>query len=158
MNARYSNPDNDPRGTWTSGDLAARNFYGDGTYPVTCPAGRVIEGPPPGTYWRVSPPKFKELDADKRIWWGSDGDNVPRLKRFLSDVKSGRVPQTLWTYEEVGHTQEAKKELLAVVNFPDSDSMFDTPKPTRLIKRILQLVTAPTGEEVQYKRFTGPKC
>ena len=111
MEARYSNPDNDPRGPWTSGDLSARNFYGEGTYPVTCPSGRVIDGPPPGTYWRVSPAKFKEFDTENRIWWGSDGNNTPRLKRFLTDVKSGRVPQTLWTYEEVGHTQEAKKEV-----------------------------------------------
>jgi adenine-specific DNA-methyltransferase len=155
MDARYSNPDGDLRGPWTSGDLSARNFYGDGTYPVTCPSGRVIEGPPPGTYWRVSPAKFKELDIDKRIWWGADGDNVPRLKRFLSDVKSGRVPQTLWTYEEVGHTQEAKKELLAVVDFPDSDSMFDTPKPTRLLKRILQLATPPGAEALVLDFFAG---
>jgi adenine-specific DNA-methyltransferase len=155
MNARYSNPDGDLRGPWTSGDLSARNFYGDGTYSVTCPSGRVIEGPPPGTYWRVSPTKFKELDKDMRIWWGSDGDNVPRLKRFLSDVKSGRVPQTLWTYEEVGHTQEAKKELLTVVDFPDSDSMFDTPKPTRLLKRILQLATPPTDSALVLDFFAG---
>jgi adenine-specific DNA-methyltransferase len=155
MNARYSNPDEDSRGPWTSGDLSARNYYSDGTYPVTCPSGRVIEGPPPGTYWRVSPNKFKELDRDKRIWWGADGDNVPRLKRFLSDVKSGRVPQTLWTYEEVGHTQEAKKELLAVVDFPDSDSMFDTPKPTRLLKRILQLATVPDESALVLDFFAG---
>jgi adenine-specific DNA-methyltransferase len=155
MNARYSNPDEDSRGPWTSGDLSARNYYSDGTYPVTCPSGRVIEGPPPGTYWRVSPNKFKELDQDKRIWWGADGDNVPRLKRFLSDVKSGRVPQTLWTYEEVGHTQEAKKELLAAVDFPDSDSMFDTPKPTRLLKRILQLATLPGEGALVLDFFAG---
>jgi adenine-specific DNA-methyltransferase len=155
MNARYSNPDEDSRGAWTSGDLSARNYYSDGTYPVTCPSGRVIEGPPPGTYWRVSPKKFKELDQDRRIWWGADGDNVPRLKRFLSDVKSGRVPQTLWTYEEVGHTQEAKKELLAVVDFPDSDSMFDTPKPTRLLKRILQLATLPGESALVLDFFAG---
>jgi adenine-specific DNA-methyltransferase len=155
MNSRYSNPDGDPRGPWTSGDLSARNSYGDGTYPVTCPSGRVLEGPPPGTYWRVSPSKFKELDADNRIWWGADGDNVPRLKRFLSDVKSGRVPQTLWTYEEVGHTQEAKKELLAAVTFPDSDSMFDTPKPTRLLRRVLQLATTADEESLVLDFFAG---
>jgi adenine-specific DNA-methyltransferase len=141
MEARYNNPDHDPRGPWTSGDLSARNYYGEGTYSVTCPSGRVIEGPPPGTYWRVSKPKFDELDRDRRIWWGADGDNMPRLKRFLSEVKDGRVPQTLWTYEEVGHTQEAKKELISLVNFPNSDVVFDTPKPTRLIRRILQLAT-----------------
>ena len=155
MEARYANPDNDPRGPWTSGDLSARNFYGEGTYPVTCPSGRMIDGPPSGTYWRVSKTKFDELDSDGRIWWGADGGNMPRLKRFLSEVKSGRVPQTLWTYEEVGHTQEAKKELIATVNFPNSDVVFDTPKPTRLLRRILQLATAPDSNDLVVDFFAG---
>ncbi|HUX39659.1 MAG TPA: site-specific DNA-methyltransferase [Rectinemataceae bacterium] len=141
MEARYANPDNDSRGPWTSGDLSARNFYGAGTYSIICPSGRVIEGPPSGMYWRFSEPRFKELDHDKRIWWGNDGNNVPRIKRFLSDVKEGRVPQTLWKYEEVGHTQEAKKELLEFSSFESSDSVFETPKPSRLIKRALQIST-----------------
>lgn len=155
MEARYANPDDDPRGPWTSGDLSARNYYGEGTYPVTCPSGRVIDGPPPGTYWRVSKPKFDEMDRDKRIWWGADGGNMPRMKRFLTEVKSGRVPQTLWTYEEVGHTQEAKKELMAAVSFPNSDVVFDTPKPTRLMRRILQLATAPDSEDLVVDFFAG---
>jgi adenine-specific DNA-methyltransferase len=141
MEARYSNPDNDPRGVWASDNLTARNFYGEGTYPVTCPSGRVIDGPPDGRYWSVSKRRFEELDEDKRIWWGEDGNNMPRLKRFLSDVQDGRVPQTLWMYDEVGHTQEAKKELISLVDFPNSDVVFDTPKPTRLIRRVLQIAT-----------------
>lgn len=155
MEARYANPDEDQRGPWTSGDLSARNFYGEGTYPVTCPSGRVIDGPPPGTYWRVSKPKFDEMDRDGRIWWGADGGNMPRLKRFLSEVKAGRVPQTLWKYDEVGHTQEAKKELMATVNFPNSDVVFDTPKPTRLLRRILQLATSPDGNDLVLDFFAG---
>lgn len=155
MEARYANPDNDLRGPWTSGDLSARNFYGEGTYAVACPSGRVIDGPPPGTYWRVSKTKFAELDLDRRIWWGADGGNMPRLKRFLSEVKSGRVPQTLWTYEEVGHTQEAKKELIATVNFPNSDVVFDTPKPTRLLRRILQIATTPDSNDLVVDFFAG---
>jgi adenine-specific DNA-methyltransferase len=133
----YKNPDNDPRGPWTSGDLSARNYYGEGTYPVTCPSGRVLEGPPPGTYWRVSEQKMSDLDQENRIWWGKDGDGVPRLKRFLSEVKGGRVPQTFWPYQEVGHTQEAKKEAVALLR----DSVFGTPKPERLMQRILQIAT-----------------
>lgn len=109
MEARYDNPDNDPRGPWKPGDLSARNYYGAGTYAITCPSRRVIDGPPPGTYWRVSKEKFLEMDKDKRNWWGKDRNNVPAIKRFLSEVKQGRVPQTLWLYDEVGHTQEAKK-------------------------------------------------
>ena len=155
MEARYGNLDDDPRGAWASDNLTARNFYGAGTYPVICPSGRVIEGPPPGTYWRVSKAKFDELNADKRIWWGADGNNMPRLKRFLTDVQDGRVPQTLWTYDEVGHTQEAKKELIATVDFPNSDVVFDTPKPTRLLRRILQIATAPGSKDLVVDFFAG---
>ncbi|QYY24177.1 site-specific DNA-methyltransferase [Diaphorobacter sp. MNS-0] len=155
MEARYGNLDNDERGPWASDNLTARNFYGAGTYPVTCPSGRVIDGPPSGTYWRVSKEKFDELDRDNRIWWGNDGNNMPRLKRFLSDVQGGRVPQTLWSYEEVGHTQEAKKELIATVDFPNSDVVFDTPKPTRLLRRILQIATNPDDNDLVVDFFAG---
>ena len=89
-------------------------------------------------YWRVSEKRLKELDADGRIWWGKDGNNVPAIKRFLSEVKQGRVPQTLWTYEEVGHTQDAKKETVALFGGED---VFTTPKPERLIERIMHIAT-----------------
>lgn len=138
----YKNPDNDPRGVWTSGDLSARNFYGAGTYPITTPKGRLIPGPPKGMYWRVSKERFAELDKDNRIWWGKDGDNQPRLKRFLSDVMEGVVPQTIWMHTEVGNTQEAKKEVLAVV--PEVPDVFQTTKPERLLKRIIELATNPS--------------
>lgn len=155
MESRYSNPDNDPRGPWKPGDMSARNYYGEGTYPITCPSGRKIDGPPSGRYWVISNARFKELDDDNRIWWGQDGNNVPAVKRFLSEVKQGRVPQTLWTYEEVGHTQEAKKELLATISFPDSDSVFETPKPVRLIRRILQIATSPDEASIVLDFFAG---
>lgn len=141
MNARYDNPDQDPRGPWKPGDLSARNYYGEGTYPITCPSGRVIPGPPGGNYWRVSETKFKQMDCDGRIWWGEDGNNVPSIKRFLSEVKAGRVPQTLWDYDEVGHTQDAKKELLEILDFASSDAVFVTPKPVALLSRVLDLAT-----------------
>jgi len=145
MEARYSNVDDDPRGPWTSGDLSARNYYGEGTYSVESPSGRLIEGPPSGRYWVVSKKKFESFNEDNRIWWGKDGNNMPRFKRFLSEVQSGRVPQTLWKHTEVGNTQEAKKELLKLVEFPSSELVFETPKPTRLIRRMMQLAT--TAEE-----------
>jgi len=141
--SRYKNPDNDPRGPWTSGDLQARNFYSEGTYSITCPSGRVISGPGTGMYWRVSKEKFLEMDRDRRIHWGPRGDNMPRLKRFLDEVKEGVTPQTLWLHTEVGHTQEAKKELLSVVEFQTSAEVFITPKPTRLIERVMQIATNP---------------
>jgi site-specific DNA-methyltransferase (adenine-specific)/adenine-specific DNA-methyltransferase len=92
-------------------------------------------------YWRVSKANFDRLDQEGRIWWGESGNNMPRLKRYLSDVKDGVVPQTMWFYKDVGHTQEAKKELLELVDFDTSDDVFITPKPTRLIQRILQIAT-----------------
>lgn len=139
QNATYKNPDSDPRGVWTSGDLSARNFYGAGTYPITTPSGRVIEGPPNGMYWRVSQEKFSEMDRDGRIWWGVDGSNIPRIKRFLSEVKQGVVPQTMWMHVDVGNTQEAKKEVVALFG---SDN-FMTPKPERLLQRVIQIASNP---------------
>jgi site-specific DNA-methyltransferase (adenine-specific)/adenine-specific DNA-methyltransferase len=121
--ARYKNPDDDPRGPWTSGDLQARNFYSAGTYSITTPSGRVIPGPGSGMYWRVAKEKFLELDRDKRIWWGPRGSNMPRLKRFLSEVKDGVTPQTLWLHTDVGNTQEAKRDLLALVTFEKSEDV-----------------------------------
>lgn len=141
MDSRYENSDNDPRGPWTSGDLSARNYYSEGTYSIKCPSGRIISGPPSGRYWMVSEKKFFEMEKDNRIWWGENSDNQPRLKRFLSEVKSGRVPQTLWEYSEVGHTQDAKKELLSIINFDSSDDVFISPKPLLLLKRVLEIAT-----------------
>lgn len=141
QDSAYKNRDDDPRGPWKTSDLSARNPYSLGTYAVTCPSGRVIEKPPTGRYWVVSQEKFAELNEDGRIWWGVKQNAIPQLKRFLSEVKQGVVPQTLWTYEEVGHTQEAKQELVRICDFEDSASVFITPKPTRLIKRILQIAT-----------------
>jgi site-specific DNA-methyltransferase (adenine-specific)/adenine-specific DNA-methyltransferase len=138
---RYKNPDNDSRGPWASDNLTARNYYSLGTYPITTPAGRVIEGPPKGTYWRVSKDTFDELDRDNRIWWGETRNNMPRLKRFLAEVQEGVVPQTIWFHQEVGNTQEAKKEVVKLI--PDAAEVFSTPKPTRLIQRILQIATNP---------------
>jgi site-specific DNA-methyltransferase (adenine-specific)/adenine-specific DNA-methyltransferase len=141
QDAAYKNPDNDPRGVWKTSDLSARNYYSAGTYSITGPTGRVIEAPPKGTYWRVSKDRFEELDRDNRIWWGKDGNSIPQTKRFLHEVKAGRVPQTMWFYGEVGHTQEAKKELIDIVEFATSDDVFITPKPSRLIQRILQIAS-----------------
>ncbi|HDR8931537.1 TPA: site-specific DNA-methyltransferase [Burkholderia vietnamiensis] len=155
MRARYKNPDNDARGVWQSDNLTARNRYDAGLYAVTCPSGRVIAGPPKGSYWRVSESNFKKLDADNRIWWGADGDNMPRLKRFLSEVKQGRVPQTLWFYEEVGHTQEAKKTLLKYVQFEHTENVLNSVKPVELLQRILQLAVEPNAGDIVLDFFSG---
>jgi len=155
QNAVYKNPDSDPRGDWRPNNLAARNYYSKGTYSIRCPSGRIIPGPPSGSYWRVSEEKFWALDKDNRIWWGEDGNNVPAPKIFLSEVKDGRVPQTLWFYRDVGHNQESKRELLELLPMSSSDSVFDTPKPTRLIRRILDLATTEDEHDIVLDFFSG---
>jgi adenine-specific DNA-methyltransferase len=136
-NARYANPDKDPRGPWKPSDLSARNPYSKGTYSIKCPGGRVIKGPPPGNYWRYSEEKLWKMHEDNRIWWGADQNQVPAIKRFLSEVKQGLVPETIWTYKEVGHTQDAKKTLLEI--FRDDLPSFTTVKPVDLLRRIIRL-------------------
>jgi adenine-specific DNA-methyltransferase len=138
-NARYENPDKDKRGAWKPGDLSARNPYSKGVYAIKCPAGRVIKGPPPGNYWRVSEENLWRLHADNRIWWGEDRNQVPAIKRFLTEVKQGLVPETIWSYKEVGHTQDAKRSLLEI--FGDEFPAFTTTKPVELLKRIIRLST-----------------
>ena len=139
QNKAYRNPDDDPRGPWKTSDLSARNPYSLGTYSITTPRGRVIAGPPKGRYWVIREEKMRELHEDNRIWWGKNKDAIPQIKRFLSEVKDGRVPQTLWPYEEVGHTQDAKKEIVSLFG----DDVFGTPKPERLVERILHVATDP---------------
>lgn len=155
MIARYKNPDDDPRGVWQSDNLTARNRYDAGLYSVTCPSGRVIDGPPKGSYWRVSQKNFKKLDEENRIWWGADGNNMPRLKRFLSEVKQGRTPQTLWPYKEVGHTQDAKKALLKYVQFEHTENVLNSVKPVELIQRVLQLAGEPEASDIVLDFFSG---
>lgn len=152
--SRYNNSDNDPRGPWSSSDLTARNYYSDGQYEVTSPAGATFR-PAIGTYWRVSKENFAKLQKENRIWWGTEQKSMPRLKRFRSDVKEGVVPQTLWRYEDVGHTQEAKKELVATVLFERSEDMFNTLKPTRLIQRILNVATDVEQPDLILDFFAG---
>lgn len=153
QNNLYKNLDDDPRGPWRPNNFAARNYYSKGIYSITCPSGHLIPGPPPGLYWRSSEKKFRELDADNRIWWGENGNNVPAPKIFLSEVMEGRVPQTLWEWNEVGHTQDAKRQLIQVFSYSKTDDVFITPKPTRLIERILQLAT--TSESIILDSFAG---
>ena len=152
--ARYENPDNDARGPWSSSDMTARNYYADAQYEVKAPGGNVFT-PSRGNYWRFNRAKFAELDRDNRIWWGADRNSMPRLKRFLSEVREGVIPQTLWKFEDVGHTQEAKKELLEYVHYENTDNVLDTVKPTRLLKRLLQIGTSPKKSDLVLDFFAG---
>ena len=139
MNARYKNMDDDPRGPWKPGDATAQGGHGTKSqfYILTAPNGKT-HTLPNGLCWRYTQEAFSKMVAEDRIWFGSDGNNVPAVKRFLSEVKQGAVCQTLWKYADVGHNQEAKKELNAL--FPEA-SVFETPKPVRLLKRIIYLST-----------------
>jgi adenine-specific DNA-methyltransferase len=138
MDGAYTNPDDDPRGPWRRSDMAARNEYSKGLYPVTTPSGRHIDGPPSGSYWRISEEELKRLDADGRIYWGPDGGSRPYIKRFLSEVSAGRVPSTVWAPEEVGFVRNGKEENRALLG-----DVFSTPKPERLLQRVLQIASKP---------------
>lgn len=137
QNKRYTNKDNDYRGDWKPGDLLRKDVQKTGLYEIITPSGRVCY-PPSGRSWRVPEYRFKQLVEDNRIWFGSNGDNIPAIKRFLTEVKDGLVPMTIWKYTEVGHNQDAAKELK---NLFDGKSYFETPKPVSLMKRICYLGT-----------------
>lgn len=136
----YSNPDNDERGDWTSNALQSRNYYSKGAYSITCPGGRVIEGPPRGTYWRMGEEKLWELDRDNRVWWGKSKNNSPRIKKFLDEAKEGVVPSTWWEHRFAGTNSGAKTELREILGEQEQE-LFNTPKPWQLIQRILQVAT-----------------
>ena len=135
QNKRYTNRDNDHRGVWKSSDLSVKTYSEKCDYPITTPSGRIIN-PPKSRCWRTSEDKFQELVADNRIWFGENGDNVPSIKRFLTEVKDGIVPLTIWKYTEVGHNQDAAKE---VRDLFDGYGYFDTPKPTKLLQRMIHI-------------------
>lgn len=136
MNARYKNPDNDPRGVWKAADFSAPTESTTCNYPITSTSGKIFY-PPPGRHWLHSKENFDELLADNRIYFGKNGNQAPILKKFLSEVRGGINPKTLWRFEDVGHTHAAKEEL----NTLNLSEVFTTPKPERLIQRILTLAT-----------------
>ena len=135
--SRYKNPDNDPRGPWQSGDFSVGPAVESNIYEIKTPSERICL-PPNGRSWRVSEEKFNKMRDNNEVWFGSDGDGVPRQKRFLSNVKKGITPMTIWKYTEVGHSQEATKKLKELF---DGNMYFDYPKSIELIKRCLQLYT-----------------
>ena len=149
-NSRYKNPDNDPRGDWTSGDLSVKTYSATYDYPIKTPSGRIIK-PPHGACWRLTNKRFEELKNENRIWFGEDGNNVPRLKRFLTEVQKGMVPTTLWFHKEVGHNQEGRQELKRLF---DDRGYFDGPKPIRLLKKILQVANI-TKNDIVIDFFSG---
>ena len=135
-NARYSNPDNDPRGVWQSDNLTVKTYSASCDYPITTPSGRIVE-PPAGRCWSLSKKAFFERLQDNRIWFGSDGNGVPRIKRFLSELKfDGMAPTSILFYKDVGHSQEGSQEVIKLFN---DKGVFDGPKPVRLLERLITL-------------------
>lgn len=151
MNARYRNLDNDPRGDWKPVDSTAQGGHGTAGqfYTFTAPNGKQ-HNPPSGRCWLYTHEVMQKMVADNRIWFGADGNNMPAIKRFITEVKQGMACKTLWRYEEVGHNQEAKKEIKELF---DDTTPFETPKPTRLINRMLQLATS--NDSVVLDFFAG---
>lgn len=136
VNAIYKNPDDDPRGPWVAGDLRANKPYSLGLYEVIGPTGRVFT-PPPGKFWRVSKDRFDDLAADGRIWWGPKGEALPTMKRYLTDV-GDLVPRTLWRREDVGSNRTSSNEMKSLFRGLEG---FSTPKPERLLERVLLVAT-----------------
>lgn len=148
-NERYSNPDNDPRGVWKSGDLSVGPAIQSNIYEIITPSGRKVL-PPSGYSWRLNQDRFAEFISDNRIWFGEDGSNVPSIKRFLSETKQTITPMTIWKYQDVGHSQSANQNLKKLF---DGKAFFDYPKSVPLIKRILELYTPKDGLVIDF--FAG---
>ena len=149
-NARYSNPDNDPRGVWMSSDISVKTYNAECDYPITAPSGRVIE-PPAGRCWRLSKKAFLERLQDNRIWFGPDGNGVPRIKRFLTDLKhEGMAPTSIMFFKDVGHSQEGAQEVSKLLD----GGFFSGPKPQRLMQRLLTLANL-KADSVVLDFFSG---
>jgi adenine-specific DNA-methyltransferase len=138
MDKRYKNPDNDPRGLWKAVDFSRKALLEYTIYPITLPSGRIVN-PPNNRSWLKRPEDFQNMVRENLIWFGPKGDSVPSVKRFLTDVKDGITAMTVWTYDEVGHNQDAKKE----VQYFNFEKVFDTPKPEKLLQKILTLASDP---------------
>lgn len=133
MNARYKNPDNDPNGPWSSGDLTAKTYSAAYDYPITTPSGNIVT-PTNGRSWITSKENMQKWIAEGRIWFGESGNNTPRYKRYLSEMTDGVVPTTLWKFDEVGHNQEGRQEVKTLF---EGKGYFDGPKPLRLLKKTI---------------------
>lgn len=147
---RYKNVDNDPRGPWSPDNMVVKTYSAKYDYPIKTPTGRVVN-PARGFCWRFSKEKFEELVADNRIWFGATGNNIPRLKRFLSEVQQGLVPVTLWDRDFAGDTQEGVREVKEIV----TEAKFDNPKPVKLLLRILEISTFKESDATVLDFFAG---
>ena len=151
MNARYKNPDNDPRGDWKAGDCVGNGVRSQGYYDVVSPKTGKVFNVPQGKHWVYARENMMKMIEDNRIWFGKDGNSFPAVKQFLSDV-TGRRPSSLLMYEDYGHTDMAKKDLIKL--FKDLENVpFDTPKPVKLIKMLS--IIGSNEEDIILDFFSG---
>jgi adenine-specific DNA-methyltransferase len=148
MNKRYSNPDNDPRGPWKPGGFSVKTYSKDYDYPIETPSGKIVN-PPKGSCWQTSKENYEKKLADKRIWFGVKGSSKPQIKQFLDKVQQGVVAKSIWTYDEAGHNQVSRSEIVKLFG----DLVFATPKPEKLMKRIIELAT--NGGDLVLDFFLG---
>lgn len=146
---KFKNPDNDLRGVWTSGDLTSKTKAAGHSYPVVSPSG-ATHFPPAGRQWAPSLDTFNKWLEENRIWFGANGDNVPRIKQFLNEIQDGVVPMSIWKHEDVGHNQSATQDLKRIF---DGSSLFDSPKPSTLLHRVLYLTS--TSDDIILDFFSG---
>ncbi|BFJ84529.1 site-specific DNA-methyltransferase [Ruthenibacterium sp. TH_2024_36131] len=149
-NSRYKNPDNDPRGPWSADNMTVKTYTASYDYSITTPNGNVVH-PTDGRCWFTSKERMQKLIEDGRVWFGEDGGNMPRLKRYLSDVQQGMTATTIWKYTDVGHNQEGRQELKKLF---DDKGYFDGPKPVRLLSRVLQIANV-SADAVVLDFFSG---
>lgn len=142
---KFKNPDNDERGVWTSGDLTSKTKAAGHSYAIIAPSGKEFY-PPEGRQWAPAYETYLKLKAENRLWFGENGNNVPRQKQFLSEIQAGVVPTTIMSHSECGHNQEAKKELISIL--PGIGNAFETPKPVRLLTKLMNLVNFESGDIV----------
>jgi adenine-specific DNA-methyltransferase len=150
MNKRYQNIDNDPRGDWKPGGLSAKTYSSKYDYPIKTPSGRVVN-PPKGSCWQVTKERFEELVKDNRVYFGKNNDSKPQIKQFLTEVQQGMVAKSIWSHNEVGHNQISRKEIVDLFG----EYLFDTPKPTDLIIRMLLLSTNKNEDDIILDFFAG---
>ena len=149
-NARYQNPDNDPRGVWTSSDLSVKTYNASYDYPIITPSGKIVE-PPSGRCWRTSKESFEKLVEDNRVYFGEDGSNTPRVKRFLCELKfDGMAPTSILFHKDVGHSQEGSQEVTKILDA----GVFEGPKPSKLLKRLLTLANT-NSDSIILDFFSG---
>jgi len=147
--AAFTNPDDDPRGPWKAENLSSGKPYAAGQFAIITPSGREVL-PPKGRAWRCHRQQFEAWRSDGRIWFGQAGNGRPMLKKFLTEVREGLTPETWWSHQEVGSNKEASSQLKALF---DGEAVFDTPKPVRLLRRIVDLFSRP--EDVVLDFFAG---